>query len=171
MAGIALAGQALKALQFTQSAPRDGAARWFDDVKRMLSALIFRYAERVYDERGKKLTCNRIYSACAWLIIIGVVLTPVQNFWPDSVKAQTQWMFWFESLSMASFGVAWLVKGETLFKDKDTAIPAQAVPLEASPPERKTQLCDPVDCAIDPLCPVRANTPARRLTIEATYDL
>jgi len=47
VAGIALAGQALMALQFTQSAPRDGAARWLDDVKRMLRALVFRYAQRV----------------------------------------------------------------------------------------------------------------------------
>jgi len=40
-------------------------------------------------------------------------------------------MFWFESLSIASFGVAWLVKGETLFKD--AAAPAQAAPAEAIP--------------------------------------
>ena len=131
VAGIALAGQALMALQFTQSAPRDGTARWLDDVKRLLRALVFRYAQRVYDEHGKKLTRNRIYSACAWLIIIGVVLALVQNFWPDSVKAETQWLFWFESLSIASFGFAWLVKGETLFKD--AATPDQAVPVEAMP--------------------------------------
>ena len=47
VAGIALAGQALMALQFTQSAPRDRTARWLDDVKRMLRALVFRYAQRV----------------------------------------------------------------------------------------------------------------------------
>lgn len=128
MAGIALAGQALMALQFTQSAPRDKTARWIDDVKRMLRALIFRYAPPVH---GKKLTRNRIYSACSWLIIIGVVLALAQNFWPGSVKAETQWLFWFESLSIASFGVAWLVKGGTLFKD--AAAPDQAVPTEATP--------------------------------------
>ena len=128
LAGIALAGQALMALQFTQSAPRGETARWLDDVKRMLRALIFRYAARVH---GKKLTRNRIYSACSWLVIIGVILVLAQNFWPYSVKAETQWMFWFESLSIASFGVAWLVKGETLFKD--AAAPDQAVSVEATP--------------------------------------
>jgi hypothetical protein len=130
LAGIALAGQALMALQFTQSAPRDETARWLDDVKRMLRALIFRYAPSVH---GKKLTRNRIYSACAWLIIIGVAVALAQNFWPGSVKAETQWMFWFESLSIASFGVAWLVKGETLFKD--AAAPDQAIPVEVTPPQ------------------------------------
>jgi len=134
VAGVALAGQALMALQFTQSAPRDAAARWPDDVKRWLRALIFRYAQPVHIEReqGRKLTRNRIYSTCTWLILIGVVLTLAQNFWPDSVKAQTQWMFMFESLSIASFGFAWLVKGETLFKDKDTATSAQAVLVDAT---------------------------------------
>ena len=138
VAGIALAGQALMALQFTQSAPRDGTARWLDDVKRLLRALVFRYAQRVYDEHGKKLTRNRIYTACAWLIIIGVVLALVQNFWPDSVKAETQWLFWFESLSIASFGFAWLVKGETLFKDvaaPDQAVLIEAIPIQAVPVE------------------------------------
>jgi len=42
----------------------------------------------------------------------------------------TQWLFWFESLSVASFGVAWLVNGETLFKD--AAAPDQAVPVDAT---------------------------------------
>jgi hypothetical protein len=126
LAGIALAGQALMALQFTQSAPRGETARWPDDVKRMLRALIFRYAQQGNGGHRKKLARNRIYSACAWLIIIGVVLTFAQNFWPASVKAQTQWMFWFESLSIFSFGVAWLVKGTTLTRDGDTS--AQAAP-------------------------------------------
>jgi hypothetical protein len=132
-AGIALAGQALMALQFTQSAPRAQTARWRDDLKRMLRALTFRYAPPV---QGNKLTRNRIYSACAWLITIGVALALAQNFWPGSVKAETQWMFWFESLSIASFGIAWLVKGETLFKDPaapDQAASGQATPTQAVP--------------------------------------
>jgi hypothetical protein len=114
VAGIALAGQALMALQFTQSAPRVAVTSWSDDVKRMLRALIFRYDQAVHDQRGGKLARNRVYSACAWLIIIGVVLALVQNSWPASVQAETQWLFWFESLSIVSFGVAWLVKGRTV---------------------------------------------------------
>ena len=151
VAGIALAGQALMALQFTQSAPRDKTARWRDDVKRMLRALIFRYAQRVYDEPGKKLIRNRIYSACSWLIIIGVFLALAQNFWPHSVKAETQWLFWFESLSIASFGVAWLVKGETLFKDPpatDQAVPIEATPTPAVPADATVAAGAAPDAAI-----------------------
>jgi hypothetical protein len=123
VAGIALAGQALMALQFTQSAPRAKGTPWRDDAKRMLRALRFRYAQAVHRDRGPKLTRNHVYSACAWLIIIGVALAIAQNFWPRSVKAETQWMFWFESLSIMSFGFAWLVKGKTLAK----RVPPEAI--------------------------------------------
>jgi hypothetical protein len=136
LAGIALAGQALMALQFTQSAPRGTAARWTDDVKRMGRALIFRYGAVSNGGHNKKLTLNRVYSACAWLIAIGVVLTLCQNFWPDSVKAQTQWMFWFESLSLVSFGVAWLVKGSTMTRGVDAVV--QAAPDVNLPDLRAT---------------------------------
>ena len=161
VAGIALAGQALMALQFTQSVPRDGTAHWLDDVKRLLRALVFRYAQRVHDEHGKKLTRNRIYSGCSWLIIIGVVLALAQNFWPDSVKAETQWLFWFESLSIASFGVAWLVKGETLLKD--AAAPDQAVPIEAIPTQAVPVDATAADGAV-PDAPFRSPESARVAT-------
>jgi len=129
------------ALQFTQSAPRLKATPWPDDIKRMLHALTFRYAQAVHDQRGAKLARNRVYSACAWLIIIGVVFAFAQNFWTASVKAETQWMFWFESLSVASFGVAWLVKGVTLGRGvAPAAIPSlgmQGVPQPTVPRQRK----------------------------------
>jgi hypothetical protein len=138
IAGVALAGQALMALQFTQSAPRLETTPWPDDVKRLLRALAFRYAQAVHDQRGTKLVCNRGYSACAWLIIIGVVFAFAQNFWTASVQADTQWLFWFESLSIASFGVAWLVKGLTLGRGvAPAAIPylgMQSVPQPTAPP-------------------------------------
>jgi hypothetical protein len=49
----------------------------------------------------------------------------------SGVRWSREWLFWFESLSIASFDVAWLVKGETLFNG--AAAPAQAVPAEAVP--------------------------------------
>jgi hypothetical protein len=88
----------------------------------------------------------------------------VQNFWPDSVKAETQWLFWFESLSIASFGFAWLVKGETLFKD--AATPDQAVPVEAIPAQAV-----PVDAtAADGAAGVIYQTGERRLSPASATD-
>lgn len=122
-AAVALASQALMALQFTQTGADSGTGL-LAGIRRLLRALVFRYTTPDYDGHDKKLARNRIYSACAWAIIVGVVLALVQNAWPDSVKAQTQWLFWFESLSIVAFGVAWLVKGDTLLKDhKPAAVP------------------------------------------------
>ena len=67
VAGIALAGQALMALQFTQSAPRDGAAWLMTSSACSVRSTSGRPAG--IREHGKKLTRNRIYSACAWLIL------------------------------------------------------------------------------------------------------
>jgi hypothetical protein len=139
-AAVALACQALMALQFTRTEADDPATGWRADIKLTLRALIFRYTEPEYREqdraeRDKKMARNRAYSACAWVIIVGVVLTFAQNFWPDSVKAWTQWMFWFESLSIIAFGIAWLVKGEALRKvfARPGAMPAGGVPAGAIP--------------------------------------
>ncbi len=133
-AGAALASQALMALQFTRTGADSGTGLPAD-LRRLRRALIFLYTTPQYGTRGKKLARNRVYSACAWAIIGGVVLALAQNAWPDSVKAQTQWLFWFESLSIIAFGIAWLVKGETLLRDdaKAAAVPAAQVPAQAVP--------------------------------------
>lgn len=107
LAGVALVSQALMALQFCRSVPREEEVRWQSDAKRMLRALLFDYQPPV---NGAKLARNRVYSACAWTILAGVALSLVQASWPASLKARTQWLFWFESLSIVAFGIAWLVK-------------------------------------------------------------
>jgi hypothetical protein len=80
-------------------------------------ALIFRYQDPEKIRKGKKKIRNQVYSSCAWLILVGVILAFAQNFWSKSAKDVTQWLFWFEALAVVAFGVSWLVKGETLLKD------------------------------------------------------
>ena len=120
-ATVAMLSLGLMALQFTQTGPAGdqtatGRAKpgWRQDVKRMWLALLFRYRN---PDNTRKLERNRIYSACAWLILLGVVLGGAQNFWPESVKQVTQWLFWFEALAVVAFGFSWFVKGETILKD------------------------------------------------------
>jgi uncharacterized membrane protein YobD (UPF0266 family) len=81
-------------------------------------ALLFRYQDQISTRTSRKKIRDRIYSSCAWLILVGVVLTLVQNFWSKSAKDVTQWLFWFEALAIVAFGVSWLVKGETILKDR-----------------------------------------------------
>jgi hypothetical protein len=120
-ATVAMLSLALMALQFTQTGPAGdqavaGKAKpgWRQHVKRLWLALFFRYQD---PDNPRKLKRNRIYSICAWLILLGVALGGAQNFWPESVKEVTQWLFWFEALAVVAFGFSWFVKGETILKD------------------------------------------------------
>src|ERR1700691_1530486 len=91
--GVALTAQALMALQFT-STDTDAGGGWVQDLKRMGLALLFRYSVPQGGQRApgsRKTIRNRIYSGCAWAILVGVVLAFVQNFWPPSVKQITPW--------------------------------------------------------------------------------
>ena len=118
---------ALMALQFTQTEPSNEQTgtgstepRWMQDIKRMGLALLYRYQDPQRRTDRKKIR-DRIYSSCAWLILVGVILGLAQNFWSKSVKDVTQWLFWFEALAIIAFGVSWLVKGETILKDRPGA--------------------------------------------------
>jgi hypothetical protein len=132
-AAVAMVSLALMALQFTQTGPADGGAgtgepeeRWAQDVRGMGLALIFRYEDPGHTRTSEKKIRDRVYSSCAWLILIGVVLAFAQNFWSASAKDVTQWLFWFESLAIVAFGVSWLVKGETILKDQPAPTGAPA---------------------------------------------
>ena len=121
-AAVAMLSLALMALQFTQTGPLGGQAAageakrdWRQDIKRLWLALLFRYQDPGNPQKVKR---NKIYSRCAWLILLGVALAVAQNFWPESAKNVTQWLFWFEALAVVAFGFSWFVKGETIVKDK-----------------------------------------------------
>lgn len=119
-AGVALTAQALMALQFTRTDP-DAGRGWRQDLRRMGLALLFRYTVPAYPQRARKMFRNRIYSACAWAILVGVVLALAQNFWPALIQHVAQWLYWFETLAIMSFGFSWLVKGGAILADKPSA--------------------------------------------------
>jgi hypothetical protein len=125
-AGVALTAQALMALQFT-STDTDAGGGWVQDLERMGLALLFRYSVPQAGQApgSRKMIRNRIYSGCAWAILVGVALALMQNFWPPSVKQITPWLFWFEALAIMSFGFSWLVKGEAILADKPIAATVQ----------------------------------------------
>jgi len=62
---------------------------------------------------------NRIYGACGLIIIVCMIVLVTLT-----VKAVAEGhhpsplLFWFESLALAAFGIAWLTKGEGILKDK-----------------------------------------------------
>lgn len=66
---------------------------------------------------------NRIYRGCGWIMLLCVVGMFVEfiiyrmGFEPDWL-ANANPIFWGEAISIFFFGVSWLVKGETFFRDK-----------------------------------------------------
>ncbi len=118
-AAVAMTSLALMALQFTHTKPLTKRLDWRQEIQYMGWTLLFKYnLDPGNVNRGPaKMIRNRIYSSCAWLILIAIILAFVQNFWTKPVKDVTQWLFWFEALAIVAFGFSWLVKGKTIFTD------------------------------------------------------
>jgi len=67
----------------------------------------------------RKLQRNVVYSVCGWTIVGSMAVMVSLNI--PVVQKMLQGinpLFWFESLSILAFGVAWLTKGEAILKDK-----------------------------------------------------
>lgn len=60
---------------------------------------------------------NGIYRTCGWIMIlclVGIVLSfIIKAAWLESLDP----VFWGEAVSIFAFGVSWLVKGDTFFRD------------------------------------------------------
>lgn len=73
----------------------------------------------------RKLHRNRLYRFCG-LVILACMAAMIGLTIDSSLRAipPSGLLFWWESLALAAFGIAWLTKGEGLLKDK----PHQHVP-------------------------------------------
>ena len=62
----------------------------------------------------QKLTRNKIYRICG--VVMVVMLMAIV-----AMKAinKDQSIFWPETIAIVAFGIAWLVKGQAILKDKD----------------------------------------------------
>lgn len=71
---------------------------------------------------AEKLKRNRLYRACALTIVacilaIGLYLLLGRNTALPTLKP----VFWLESIALWAFGLSWITKGETLWKDAPSA--------------------------------------------------
>lgn len=61
---------------------------------------------------------NIVYRICGWVIVACLVLAVLAGVaLGTTLKAELRPLFWLESVAVFAFGVSWLVKGETLFRD------------------------------------------------------
>ena len=68
----------------------------------------------------RKVIRNRIYRICAWVIFGALAVAAPLQLIPGGRAATdpVRLWFWLEALMVWAFGVSWLVKGETLWRDQ-----------------------------------------------------
>ena len=75
---------------------------------------------------GKKVTqrkkqCNSIYRACGYTILVSLVMIILYTVTPDTITTPLAYLkpiFWLEAIAISAFGLAWLIKGEAILKEK-----------------------------------------------------
>jgi hypothetical protein len=70
---------------------------------------------------AEKLHRNKIYKICGYTMLICILLMMINTLLPEKWKVSLiscDPIYWLESLAIIVFGISWLVKGETILKDK-----------------------------------------------------
>ena len=84
----------------------------------------------------EKTKRNRLYRVCGVVIAICIGIIAILGI---SAKVDTPgtggspWVFWLESIALCAFGLSWLVKGETLWRD--AGLPPRLRPAERRAPQ------------------------------------
>ncbi|HKO78616.1 MAG TPA: hypothetical protein VJU52_15475 [Flavobacterium sp.] len=85
-----------------------------------MSFFLFTKSNKPPSKRGiQKTIRNRIYRTCGVLMLLALLILfagSLKIIHPSYFKTFPL-TFWMETLAIESFGFAWLIKGETLFKD------------------------------------------------------
>jgi hypothetical protein len=68
----------------------------------------------------EKLKRNKIYRACAVVMVACIVLIAVYSwFLSGTPLSSLKPVFWLETFALWAFGTSWFIKGETLLKDPE----------------------------------------------------
>jgi hypothetical protein len=71
---------------------------------------------------AQKKIRNGIYRVCGAVIAVFTVLAGVSSLLPESFVDSYHPLYWCEAVATLSFGVAWWIKGETLFTDRGPTV-------------------------------------------------
>ncbi len=90
---------------------------------------LFTRSDRPKEQRtNHKLLRDRIYRTCGVIILVCLVVAAATDLiLSDSAIGRIHPAFYCESLAIIAFGVAWFIKGETLFKDQAGSTSGDAV--------------------------------------------
>lgn len=97
-----------------------GAAGVFLTCLAFMCLCVFTKSDQAPKDRGKKkILRNRIYRVCAavmFLAMLAIFAGFMEVINPNWYQSHCM-TFWMETVAVEFFGFAWLVKGETLFRD------------------------------------------------------
>jgi hypothetical protein len=115
-----------------QPAPSDSPQTEPGVLKRAWNGLGFEKPQ--HDDRSaEKKKRNVVYRVCGVAILIFIVLAAASNLFPQPIQSELPWFFIFEALAVIAFGISWLVKGETLLKDRPPPTGRPSEPSDHSP--------------------------------------
>jgi uncharacterized membrane protein len=84
----------------------------------LMCLLLFTRSDAAPSERGSgKSTRNGVYVVCGIVILVFTVLAVLSTFASQSFVNEVHPLFWCEAIGTFTFGVAWWVKGQTLWQD------------------------------------------------------
>ena len=86
----------------------------------IMSIFLFTKSDKSPETRGKKkIIRNRIFRTCGItiLVAISIILAGTLKIIPEEFYEQYRLTFWMEVVAIESFGISWLIKGNTFFKD------------------------------------------------------
>lgn len=109
------------------------AAAAFFVLLAYMAIFLFTKSKDAPDARTReKIMRNRIYRVCGVLMLLAILVMSagpgILGWIPGDFYGQNRLTFWMEALAIESFGFAWLVKGEAIFRDRDP----QPVPGEST---------------------------------------
>ncbi len=75
---------------------------------------------------SRKKQRNKIYRGCGIAIVVGVVVAALfELLTSNAFRDAWHPVFWGEAVAVVAFGIAWLIKGETLFADPPAEPPSR----------------------------------------------
>jgi len=86
-----------------------------------MSLFLFTKSDKKAIDRGpRKKLRNRIYRTCGVIMTLAllIIFLGFLKVIPTEFYEKNHLTFWMEAVAIESFGFSWLIKGNTLFKDK-----------------------------------------------------
>jgi len=100
----------------------------------VISFWLFTRTDQVKGRRTNKRKKIRdlIYRGCGIVIALCLALVPIESLVIGAPIQGIHPLFWLEAIAVVAFGISWLVKGDTIFKDKpsgEAATPSDPEPV------------------------------------------